>query len=104
MKFFSDEPLQFADPLGVGVPASLGLATFAEILCSLLIMVGLFTRLAAIPLIVTMLVAAFLVNLPGGLAKMEMTLLYLAVFVALALTGPGWYSLDARWKRVQSLP
>ena len=44
----SEEPVQFADPFGLGSTASLALSAFAEAFCSLLILIGLATRLAAI--------------------------------------------------------
>ena len=52
----------FPDPFGVGSALSLALAIFAEVGCSALLVVGLFTRLATVPLIVTMLVAALLIH------------------------------------------
>jgi putative oxidoreductase len=94
LKFFAEGPLEFGDPIGLGAPLSLVLVVFAEVVCALLIVLGLFTRLASLPLIITMLVAAFVVHGSDGLPKMEMALLYLTVFVALGLSGPGWYSLD----------
>jgi putative oxidoreductase len=100
MKFFAEGPLEFGDPIGLGAPVSLVLVTFAEVGCALLIMIGLFTRLATIPLIVTMVVAGFVVHLGDGLKEMEMALLYLIAFTALGLTGPGWYSLDAKLRKI----
>ena len=84
----------FSDPLGVGPPASLGLAVFAEFFCSLLIVLGLGTRLATIPLIITMLVAAFIIHGDDPFAKKEMALLYLVSFLLLFFSGPGKYSVD----------
>jgi putative oxidoreductase len=75
------------------------LATFAEVLCALLVMVGLFTRWAVVPLIITMLVAVFIANMGEPLPKIELGLLYLTAFVAIGLAGPGWYSLDAQWRK-----
>src|SRR5690606_7023717 len=34
-KLFGNEPIQFADPLGVGITASLALTVFAEVFCAL---------------------------------------------------------------------
>ncbi len=90
---------EFGDPLGLGAPISLGLATFAEVVCAALVIIGLFTRWAVIPLIITMLVAVFIANMGEPLPKMELGLLYLAAFVALGLAGPGWYSVDAQWRK-----
>jgi len=86
--------IQFADPLGMGVTLSLILAVFAEVVCSLLIVGGLLTRYAVIPLIITMAVAVFVVNSGQVFGKIELPLIYLAGFVALFFIGPGRFSLD----------
>lgn len=93
-KLFGDEPIQFADPLGVGVTASLGFTVFAEVFCALFLMIGLATRLSAIPLIITMLVAAFIVHANDGFGKQELPLLYAVVYIVIALAGSGKWSLD----------
>lgn len=51
------EPVAFADPLGIGATSSLVLAVFAEVLCSIFLMVGLAIRVMVVPLITTMLIA-----------------------------------------------
>ncbi|GAA4437320.1 DoxX family protein [Pontibacter saemangeumensis] len=90
----ADAPVQFPAVLGLSANVSLALAVFAEVLCSLLILVGLGTRLAAIPLIITMLVAVFVVHGADPFAKQEIGLLYLMPYIVLLLTGSGRYSLD----------
>ena len=86
----------FPDPLGVGPAMSLNLAIFAEVLCALLLVVGLAARLASIPLVITMAVAFFVVH--GGAltgeGSGEMAFIYMAGFVALLIAGPGRHSLD----------
>ena len=94
MQFFSGDKITFADPLGIGDTASLALTVFAEFICSILIILGLGTRLAAIPLIITMLVAVFIVHAADGMSHQELPLLYLFSYVLLMLTGSGKYSLD----------
>ncbi|MEZ4884063.1 MAG: DoxX family protein [Chitinophagales bacterium] len=94
-KLFGGEEIQFADPFGLGVVASLGLAVFAEVICSILLMFGLFTRLALVPLMVTMAVAYFTVHFSDEFAKQEKAILYGITYLALFLTGPGRMSLDA---------
>jgi putative oxidoreductase len=91
---FSGEPIRFADPIGVGATASIALAVFAEVLCSILLIIGLGSRLAAIPLLTTMLVAAFIVHSNDGFAKQEFALLYGVIYLSIALIGAGKYSLD----------
>jgi len=86
----------FPDPLGVGPAMSLNLVIFAEVLCAVLLVVGLATRLAAIPLVITMAVAFFAIH--GGTlvgeGNGEMAFIYLAGFVALLIAGPGKFSFD----------
>ena len=85
---------EFGDPIGVGPEISLGLTVFAEILCAFLILVGLFSRLAAIPLIITMLVAVFIVQADDDFGKKELGLFYLINYLVIFLSGAGKYSLD----------
>lgn len=91
--------MEFGDPIGIGVPASLTLTVFAEVVCSLLIVIGLWTRLALIPLIITMAVAVFIVHINDDLGTMESALMYLLSYSALFLLGSGTYSMDAALKR-----
>lgn len=93
-KLFSNEPIQFLDPLGIGLTASLALAVFAEVICSIFLIFGLATRLSAISLSITMAIAAFVVHANDDFAVKEMALLYLLIFVGLAIVGAGKYSID----------
>lgn len=88
----------FPDPLGVGSQVSLIGAIFAEVLCSILLILGLFTRLAAIGAAIVMGVAFWGVHgmLLKGEGNGELAFVYLGVFVALLLTGPGRFSMDGR--------
>lgn len=99
MKFFDDKPIKWADPIGLGSEISLGLATFAELFCAGALIVGLFTRLATIPLIITMAIAIFIVHLNDPFNKLEVPLMYLVAFAAILLIGPGRFSLDAMRKK-----
>lgn len=92
---FSGNEIQFADPFGMGATFSLILAVFAEVVCSILIGLGLLTRLASIPLIITMLVASFMIHGTDPFAKKEFALLYLLVYIAVFVIGSRKYSLDA---------
>lgn len=93
-KLFSGEEIQFYNLGGIGPEASLGLASFAEFGCGLLLAAGLFHRIALIPLMVTMAVAAFGAHGEDLFGKGEAALMFLTVFVVLFLTGPGKLSLD----------
>jgi putative oxidoreductase len=87
---------QFPDPLGLGSGPSLLLALFAEIICSVLIMLGLGTRFAALNWIITMLVAVIIIHGGDPLKQKELALLYLIPAFTLLATGAGRFSLD-RW-------
>lgn len=94
IRLFGSGPIQFGDPIGIGVEASLTLTVFSEVICSVLILVGLGTRLASIPLIITMAVAFFIVHAAHAFERKELALFYLIVYIVLLLTGSGKYSLD----------
>lgn len=91
---FSQLSAVFPDPLGIGSEASLALATFAEVVCSALLILGLFTRLASFTLIINMMVASMLVPGDKGFASHELAALYLAAYVTITVLGAGYYSLD----------
>jgi putative oxidoreductase len=67
---------------------------FAEFFCSLLIIAGFLTRPALFFLIIVMAVAAFIVHANDSLADREHALLYLFVYLAVFITGPGKFSMD----------
>lgn len=90
----SPEPIKFADPFGLGPDISLGMAVFAEVLCSFLIIIGLGTRLATIPLIITMAVAVTYAHAADPFATKEKPLVFILVFLMLLVFGSGRYSID----------
>jgi putative oxidoreductase len=96
---YAERSLNFRDPIGIGSAFSLQLAIFAEVICALLIIVGLATRVALIPLIITMTVAAFIVHADDPFSKQELALLYLFPFISLLFLGPGRFSVDALIKK-----
>jgi len=88
--------IQFGDPIGIGAAPSLFLAVIGELVCPILIIIGIKTRWAALPSAITMAVAAFITHGADPLAKKEMALLYLTFFVVIMLVGPGKYSFDKK--------
>jgi putative oxidoreductase len=94
MKLLDGGEIQFGDPLGLGPAFTLVLAVGAEVFCSILIAIGLGTRLASIPLIITMFVAAFISHGPDPFRQKEMALLYLLFYVAFLIIGSRKYSID----------
>ena len=94
LKFFGSEEIVFGDPLGLGQVTTFSLAVFAEFVCAVLVLIGLGTRLAVIPIMITMAVAALIVHASDGFGRQELPLLYLFGFLLLFFTGSGKYSLD----------
>ena len=83
----------FPDPLGVSAQLSLCLVIFSEVLCSILIILGVKVRLTTIPLIITMAVAAFIVHAGEPWKKQELAAIYLSGFIALFFLGEGKFAL-----------
>ena len=83
----------FSDPFHIGSKWSLVLVIFAEVFCALLLIAGLFTRLAAIPLVISTGVAFFMVH-NHDFGKGEMSALFFIGFMAILLCGPGRASID----------
>lgn len=94
LMLLSGAPIAFPGILGMGAGLSLGLAVFAEVVCSVLVLLGLGTRLAVIPLIITMAIAVFHIHMADPFAKQELGLHFLVIYVMLLITGSGKYSLD----------
>lgn len=97
LNLFGSEEIAFADPLGLGPVVSLWLSTFAEFLCSILILLGLGTRLAAIPLIINMAVAFFIFHAQDPFKGKELSGFYLLIFIVIFIMGAGKYALDYYW-------
>lgn len=92
-KFISGD-WTFADPIGLGEGVSLGLAAGAEFGAALLVVLGLATRIAALPLVITMLVAVLIFHAGDPFGDKELPLIYATIFLSLFFTGPGRLSLD----------
>lgn len=94
-RLFGEGPVKFADPFGLGPEISLGMAIFAEVICTILVMIGFKTRLATIPLIITMLTAAFYAHWDDPFGKKELPLLFACVFLGILAFGAGKYAIDS---------
>lgn len=91
---FGTKSGRFADPFGLGSTTSYSLVVFAEFFCAAFIILGLFTRLAAIPLVIAMAVALFVAHNGHFFGEGENAGLYLVCFLTILLAGPGRASLD----------
>ncbi len=90
---FAGGEIAFADPFGIGAAPSLAMAVFAEVFCSVLLILGIATRLASIPLIITMAVAAFIAHGSDPFSNKEMALLYLLIYITILVYGSGKFAL-----------
>lgn len=91
---FAEKSAAFSDPLGVTPAVSLGLAVFAEFFCALAVSLGIYARLASVPLMVTMSVAAFVAHAGDPFKVKEKALLFLVMYLAVFLAGPGRFALS----------
>jgi putative oxidoreductase len=95
---FAERSQRFADPFGLGPAPSLALVVFAEVFCSLLLVVGLFTRFAALTCAIAMATAFTFAHGSklSGPGNGELPFIFLGGFVALLLAGGGRFALDGR--------
>ena len=95
LKNFSTLEPKFMNFMGIGSSLSLALLIFAEFFCSLFLILGLFTRLAAIPLIIATCVMVFKAHNADIFGDGGTATLYLASYMVLLLVGPGRVSVDS---------
>ena len=93
---FSATAAKFPALFGLPANVNLGLAVFAEVVCSTLLIAGLFTRFAALFLAATMGSAFFFVHKSAlvGEHSGELAMVYLVAYVTLLFTGAGKFSVD----------
>ena len=90
---------KFMNFLQLGSTTSLILIIFAEFFCGILIILGMFTRFAAIPIIIGMAVVFFIASNAHLFAEGERGGMYLAAAIALLLVGPGKISVDGMMQK-----
>lgn len=84
----------YPDPIGLGPAFSMSLMGFAEFVCALLVVFGVFTRLSIIPIILGFFVAFFVFHGGDPFNAKELAYLYGSSFLIMILVGPGKYSVD----------
>lgn len=90
---FAGQEIKFLDPIGIGVIPSFYLVAFAEGICALLLIVGLFTRLSSIVLIINFMVILYF-HKEDEFNALEPIYFYLFTYIALLFIGAGKYALD----------
>ena len=91
---FSTLKYKFMNFMNLGSTTSLSLIIFAELVCGTLLMLGLFTRLACIPLIIGMIVVVFVASHGDIFGQGERGMMYLAATITILFCGPGRISID----------
>ncbi len=91
---FSGYSSQFMPFLGLSPNIALALVIFAEFFCAIFLILGLFTRLSAIPPIIAMSVALFKAHNADVFGKGELATLFLVAFLVIFILGPGKMSVD----------
>jgi len=98
-RLISGEEIKFFDPFGIGASFSLSFAVLAEFFAAGLIIIGLFTRLSSLSLIITMFVAGFVYHADDPFGSKEKALMYLTSYIFLFLVGSGKYSLQTLFEK-----
>jgi putative oxidoreductase len=91
----------FGDVIGIGATLSFQLVIFAELVCGFLVLIGFITRLSAVPILVTMLVAFFVAHKADPFDMKAITLAYAGLALIMVVQGAGKFSIDALLFRQQ---
>jgi len=102
-KLIANDKIEFMNFLGLGSAISLVLVVFAEFLCSVFIILGFLTRFATIPLMITMLIAFFVVHGSDPYATKELSLVYFFFYLTIFVLGSGKFSLDWLFSKKEAL-
>ena len=94
LMLLSGQEIHFYNFLGLGAYISFFLAAMAEGVCSVLVILGLKARWAAIPVAFTMFIAGHVAGFSSPWARRELATLYLIGFLAIAIMGAGKFAMD----------
>src|ERR1700722_14387167 len=92
---YASERNAIEDPFHLGKTLTLGFAIFAELICPLFIVSGIFSRLAALPVIVVIAIALFYVHREWTLQEAQFAWMLLVLFGTIAIAGPGELTVTA---------
>jgi putative oxidoreductase len=91
---FSDLSSSFYDPFHIGHRNSLVLVILAELFCSMLLVLGLFTRIAAFVIVLDLSIAVFIYHHGQPLKNVDLGAIYLTSIFTIMIIGPGRISVD----------
>lgn len=90
---WSTELQRIEDPFGLGATLTLAMAVFAEVICPVLLILGVFARLACLPVLAVLGVALVVVHPEWSLEQAQFAWLFTVLYAGLAITGPGAWSI-----------
>ena len=96
---FRELSVNFYDPLRVGHRNSLILVILAELFCSMFLVLGLFTRIAAFIILFNFSIVVFIFNSGQPLKSVELGAFYLVSVFTIMIVGPGRVSVDGMMVR-----
>lgn len=102
MLHYPSEAAGIEDPFHLGKTLSISFAIFAEVICPPLMILGIGTRLAAIPILVVTMIALLFVHRDWSLAQGQFAWMLLILFGTIAICGPGRYAVG-RWGEVPTV-
>lgn len=91
---YSQQLTLIEDPFHLGANVTLCLAIGAEVLCPLLIIAGVWVRLACLPILAVLLVALLVVHPEWSLFEGQFGWLLLILFSSILIAGPDRLALD----------
>jgi putative oxidoreductase len=91
---FSELSRNFYDPFRISHRGSLILVILAELFCSMLLVLGLFTRIVAFIIVINLSVAVFIYNSGQPLKAVDLGAIYLTSIFTIMIVGPGRISVD----------
>lgn len=86
---WSVELQRIEDPFGLGPTLTLTIAVFAEVVCPVLLILGVFARLACLPVLAVLGVALVVVHPGWTLEEGQFAWLFAVLYAGLVITGPG---------------
>jgi putative oxidoreductase len=90
---YTSQAAAIEDPFHFGKMLSISFAIFAEVICPPLMILGIATRLAAIPILVVTMIALLFVHPDWSVSQGQFAWMLLIIFGAIAIAGPGRYRL-----------
>ncbi|MBS1743902.1 MAG: DoxX family protein [Bacteroidetes bacterium] len=94
LSHFTDTSQHMPQFLGMSSSITTALVVFAEFFCALFVILGLFTRFAAMIIVINMSYALIVAHKWDVFSTGEMATLFLGAFFVLLLIGPGKISVD----------